>query len=178
MPVLVGIVIFTIVVLTGVTAKFILPNLSSNSPTPTPEIQETQKPTPTEEPITSKFPSLSTPTPIPPSPTTPLLEPQAIASVREDKKAIIVEFSNLKNVASIYYNLTYTTNKREKGIEGTIGVKPQDQVFVLRRVLELGTSSQGVFTYDQNVVIADLFVKFTLTNKKVIESTQTVIIGQ
>lgn len=79
--------------------------------------------------------------------------------LRNDRKALVITFSNLQNANSISYNLIYQTNGQEEGAGGT--VRPSGEQVATRELL-FGTCSKNVCRYHANItnmrfeIISDL----------------------
>lgn len=87
--------------------------------------------------------------------------------LRLDRKALIINFSNLQNAKSISYSLTYTTSEQEEGAMGAInfGSSP-----TASQELLFGTCSKGVCRYHTGIHNAKLEITYTLkTGKKYIK---------
>ena len=82
--------------------------------------------------------------------------------IRDDKKALLVFFSNLQNATSISYSLTYIANGQQEGAVGS--VSPSDGN--TSRELLFGTCSKNVCRYHTNISNAKLEVSYTSTNGK------------
>lgn len=84
--------------------------------------------------------------------------------LRPDKKALIVNFANLKNATSVSYFLTYKTGTQEEGAMGGInltGASNQTQELLF------GTCSKNVCRYHTGIHDARLEVSYTsITGKK------------
>lgn len=84
--------------------------------------------------------------------------------LRSDRKALIVNFSNLQNAAAVSYLLTYQTSTQDEGAMGALGLKgsSQDKVELL-----FGTCSKNVCRYHTGVKDTKLDISYTLkTGKK------------
>lgn len=82
--------------------------------------------------------------------------------LRNDRKALIVSFSNLQSVTSASYSLIYTTNGQQEGAVG--GISPQDANTT--RELLFGTCSKNDCRYHTNITNARLEVSYISTNGK------------
>jgi hypothetical protein len=80
---------------------------------------------------------------------------------RADRKAVIINFSNMNVANSITYTLSYTANGIDQGAQGTI--TPQGESSTTREVL-FGTCSKNVCTYHYNIVNAKLEIRSKLKN--------------
>lgn len=85
--------------------------------------------------------------------------PAATASMAKNKRTVSANFSNLTNVKSISYQLTYSSTKGNQGAGGTITVGKNTK---LSRTLTLGTCSGKVCSYHQGVKNGKLSVTFKL----------------
>ena len=85
--------------------------------------------------------------------------PAVSASMAKNKRTVSASFSNLSNVKSISYQLTYSSTKGNQGAGGTIAVGKNTK---LSRTLTLGTCSGKVCTYHQGVKNGKLTVTFKL----------------
>lgn len=92
--------------------------------------------------------------------------PNIAGSVAKNRLSVSTTFSNLTNVRSVKYSLTYDSNKGLQGAGGTIKVAAKDKT--LSRKLLLGTCSKNVCTYHRNVKNLKLSVDFTLKSGGVI----------
>jgi len=93
------------------------------------------------------------PTPTPEEEVLPTIsddEFSATLTPRYDKKAVILKIEKIpKGTKMIEYEMTYDTEGVERGVMGTITVKPDDKT-ITREIL-LGTCSRNVCVYDKNV---------------------------
>lgn len=85
--------------------------------------------------------------------------PAVSAKMAKNKRTISTTFSNLTNVKSVSYQLTYSSTKGNQGAGGTIKVGKSKK---LSRTLTLGTCSGRVCTYHQGVKNGKLDVTFKL----------------
>ena len=85
--------------------------------------------------------------------------PAVSASMAKNKRTVGANFSNLTNVKSISYQLTYSSTKGNQGAGGTITVGKNTK---LSRTLTLGTCSGKVCTYHQGIKNGKLNVTFKL----------------
>ncbi len=92
--------------------------------------------------------------------------PAVSASIAKNKRTVGVTFSNLANVKSIKYKLTYNSNKGAQGAQGTIKVAKKSKS--LSRSLTLGTCSNKVCSYHTNIKNAKLTIDFTTTSGGVV----------
>lgn len=83
--------------------------------------------------------------------------------LRNDRRALIVNFSNLQNAAAVSYLLTYQTSTQNEGAMGALGLKgsSQDRVELL-----FGTCSKNVCRYHTGIKDAKLDISYTLKNNK------------
>lgn len=79
---------------------------------------------------------------------------------RGDRRAIIVDFSNLGIAASVSYNLSYTTRGTTQGAGGEIGTAEDPTT----REIIFGTCSHGVCRYDSGITKARFLVTTRLKN--------------
>lgn len=89
----------------------------------------------------------------------------ASVSVNRNRLSARATFSNLTNVKSITYVLTYDSNKGPQGARGTIKVTSSKN---LSRTLLFGTCSHNVCTYHKNVKNIKLSVDFALKSGGII----------
>ncbi len=89
-------------------------------------------------------------------------KPQVTVKFRNDRKAIIVTFSNLSVAQSISYNLVYSANGVDQGFGGNITELSGTQT----REIVLGTCSHGVCRYDTGIKNAKFSVTYKLLNGK------------
>ena len=92
--------------------------------------------------------------------------PSLSASVAKNKRSMAVTFSNLTNVKTIKYQLTYNSNKGAQGAGGSIKVAKNTKT--LSRTLLFGTCSHGVCSYHSNLKNIVLSVDFVLTTGGVV----------
>ncbi|MBI4029543.1 MAG: hypothetical protein HY376_04230 [Candidatus Blackburnbacteria bacterium] len=92
--------------------------------------------------------------------------PTVSASVAKNRKSASATFSNLTNVKTVRYMLTYNSKSGPQGASGTIKVKPGTRS--LSRSLLFGTCSKNVCTYHKNVTGVKLSVDFTLKSGGVV----------
>lgn len=84
--------------------------------------------------------------------------------LRADRRAVIVNFSNLQNATSVSYSLVYKQGSgQQEGAGGALNLKGQtsDKVELL-----FGTCSAGVCRYHTNIKDAKLEVSYTSKNGK------------
>lgn len=87
--------------------------------------------------------------------------------LRKDRKALIVNFSNLSRVSSFAYELTYLTNGIEQGVYGTVTPKGENSTV---RELLFGTCSGNVCRYHSGIQDMKFVVTANLKNgKKIIK---------
>lgn len=88
---------------------------------------------------------------------------------RGDRRAIVVNFSNLSIASSVNYTLSYNTRRTTQGASGTIN--PSTFPDPTSRELIFGTCSHGVCRYDTGLTNARFVVTTTLKGgKKVVKS--------
>ena len=80
---------------------------------------------------------------------------------RADRKAFILTLSNMGNISSVSYQLTYLANGVSQGVMGKIN--PSIEPTASRELL-FGTCSHGVCTYHTNIANARLKVSSLLTS--------------
>lgn len=80
---------------------------------------------------------------------------------RSDRKAVNVEFSNLSNISTISYVLSYDTDTVSQGLTGTLTNDADDPTL---RELIFGTCSASVCTYHTGIINARLTITTELTN--------------
>lgn len=86
------------------------------------------------------------------------------ASLRGDRQAVNVFFSNLSKAKSVSYTLTYQAQGVDKGVSGSIDLSVGNST---SRELVFGTASSGVYHYDTGIANAKLeIVSELLTGKK------------
>lgn len=68
-------------------------------------------------------------------------------SLRKDKKALMVAFSNLKKASNVFYTLSYQTQGKYEGISGTITPSKNQE----SRQLLFGTCSNKVCRYHKGI---------------------------
>lgn len=97
-----------------------------------------------------------------------ILKPEDIGltlSVTPDKKRVIMEITNLKDLSSLDYELSYTSKENiPRGAIGNIEVSPKDKM--IKKEIVLGTCSD-VCHYDQEISDIKLVVKVTKLDNKV-----------
>jgi hypothetical protein len=83
--------------------------------------------------------------------------------LKPDRKAVIVNFTNLQNAKSVSYMLVYKHDGQEEAAMGALNLTGQttDKVELL-----FATCSSGVCRYHRNVKDARLEVSYTSTNGK------------
>lgn len=100
-----------------------------------------------------------------------------VATLRDDKKAIKFEITNIKDIASVDYQISYTKEVNgeqvPEGLIGEVKVKPQDQKISIN-YREFGTCSSGKCRYDKVVSSIKLTLKITKTDGKVYQAEQIV----
>ena len=94
--------------------------------------------------------------------------PAVSASMAKNKRTVSASFSNLANVKSVSYQLTYTSTKGKQGAGGTVTVGKNTK---LSRTLTLGTCSGKVCTYHQGIKNGKLSVTFKLKSGGSISKT-------
>lgn len=94
--------------------------------------------------------------------------PAVSAKMAKNKRTVSASFSNLTNVKSVSYQLTYSSTKGNQGAGGTVTVGKSKS---LSRTLTVGTCSNKVCTYHQGVKGAKLAVTFKLKSGGSISKT-------
>lgn len=84
-------------------------------------------------------------------------------SLRRDRRALNVGFSNLKNAKSVSYMLTYKQNGQEEGAMGGLNLRGNSSD---KTELLFGTCSKNVCRYHNNIKDARLEVSYTSTSGK------------
>lgn len=77
--------------------------------------------------------------------------------LRGDRKALIVNFSNLQNATAVSYLLTYKTSTQEEGAMGGLNLTGSNAT----QELLFGTCSKNVCRYHTNISNARLEVSYT-----------------
>lgn len=89
---------------------------------------------------------------------------------RADKKAVKFEITNVKDITSVDYELSYLAKGDiPRGVIGHIDVKSGDKKIV-SNFLDLGTCSRSVCKYDEGVTSVSLLVKINKTDGKVLQA--------
>lgn len=84
--------------------------------------------------------------------------------LRADRRALIVNFSNLQNAAAVSYLLTYKTSIQDEGAMGALNLTGSSTA---RNELLFGTCSKNVCRYHTGIKDAKLDISYTLkTGKK------------
>lgn len=83
-------------------------------------------------------------------------------SLRKDKKALTVAFSNLKKAKSVFYTLSYQTQGKYEGVSGTITPSKNQET----RQLLFGTCSNKVCRYHKSIKNMRLEVSVDLLSGK------------
>lgn len=97
-------------------------------------------------------------------------ELRLILTARTDKKAIKFEISNIKNIASVDYELSYLAKGDiPRGVIGHIEVKPTDKK-ITTDYLDLGTCSRNVCRYDEGVTAVKLILKITKKDGQILHA--------
>jgi len=81
--------------------------------------------------------------------------------LRKDRKALIVNFSNLNQVSSFTYELTYLGNGIDQGVYGSVTPKGENSTV---RELLFGTCSHNVCRYHTGIQNMRLVVTANLKN--------------
>lgn len=81
---------------------------------------------------------------------------------RADRRAVVVNFSNLQNAQSVSYTLTYTQKGQEEGAIGTLNPTSS----TASQELLFGTCSKNVCRYHSNISNVKLEVLYTLKSGK------------
>lgn len=83
--------------------------------------------------------------------------------IRSDRRALIVNFSNLQNAANVSYMLTYQTDTQEEGAMGALKLNSQQSDSL---ELLFGTCSKNVCRYHTGIHNARLEVSYTSKSGK------------
>lgn len=83
--------------------------------------------------------------------------------LRVDKRALIVNFSNLQNAQAVSYSLTYKTSTQEEGAIGSISLGGSSSA---TSELLFGTCSKNVCKYHTGIKDAKLDVSYTTNSGK------------
>lgn len=78
--------------------------------------------------------------------------------LRADRRALVVNFSNLQNASSVSYLLTYKTSTQEEGAMGGLSLTGSPTA---TQELLFGTCSKNVCRYHTNISNARLEVSYT-----------------
>lgn len=81
-----------------------------------------------------------------------------VPRMRGDRRALIINFSNLQNASSVSYLLTYKTNGQEEGAMGALNLAGGSGQ---RSELLFGTCSKNVCRYHTNIKDAKLDISYT-----------------
>lgn len=83
--------------------------------------------------------------------------------LRRDRRALIINFTNLQNAQLVSYSLVYDTSVQQEGAGGALNLNGQitDKVELL-----FGTCSAGVCRYHTGIKNARVEVSYTLKNGK------------
>jgi len=91
--------------------------------------------------------------------------------LRKDRKALLVTFSNLQNVSSFTYELTYLANGIDQGVYGSVTPKGEGST---SRDLLFATCSHNVCRYHTNIQNMRFVVKSSLKNGQKISKSYRV----
>ncbi len=80
------------------------------------------------------------------------------ATLRGDRRALIINFSNLQNVTAVSYLLTYKTSVQDEGARGTLNLNGSSSATT---ELLFGTCSKNVCRYHTGIKDARLEVSYT-----------------
>lgn len=83
--------------------------------------------------------------------------------LRVDRRALIVNFTNLQNAGAVSYFLTYKTNIQDEGAMGALTLGSSSSA---TQELLFGTCSKNVCRYHTNIKDARLEVSYTLKSGK------------
>ncbi|MBI2337719.1 hypothetical protein HYU95_00900 [Candidatus Daviesbacteria bacterium] len=83
--------------------------------------------------------------------------------LRSDRRALIINFSNLQNATAVSYLLTYKTSTQDEGAMGSLNL---DGSATARNELLFGTCSKNVCRYHTGIKDAKLDISYTLKNGK------------
>lgn len=95
-------------------------------------------------------------------------KPIITAKLRSDRKALIVNFTNLSTASSVSYELTYFAEGISQGVAGNI--TPSDQTSTQRELL-FGTCSKNVCRYHTNITQMKLMIISSLKSGVKIKKT-------
>lgn len=94
----------------------------------------------------------------------PTLNPEDLGlklTARSDGKAVKFEITNIKDIESVEYELTYLAKGDiPRGTIGTVEIKPTDTK-IETKYLDLGSCSSGKCKYDEGVTSVKLVLKIT-----------------
>lgn len=96
------------------------------------------------------------------------IKPFVSAKLRADRKALIVNFSNLQTAASISYELTYLSEGISQGVAGNITSSSETST---QRELLFGTCSKNVCRYHTGITQMKLVVISSLKSGVKIKKT-------
>ena len=82
------------------------------------------------------------------------------AWLRGDRKALIINFTNLQNVTAVSYLLTYKTSTQDEGVQGVLNLSGAGSTTT---ELLFGTCSKNVCRY--HIGIKDAHLEVTYTTK-------------
>lgn len=83
--------------------------------------------------------------------------------LRSDRRALIVNFSNLQNALAVSYSLTYKTSTQEEGAIGSLSLGGSASA---TSELLFGTCSKNVCKYHTGIKDAKLEVSYTTKSGK------------
>lgn len=83
--------------------------------------------------------------------------------LRADRRALIVNFTNLQNAKAVSYFLTYKTNVQDEGAMGGLTLGGSSSSI---NELLFGTCSKNICRYHTNIKDARLEVSYTLKSNK------------
>lgn len=83
--------------------------------------------------------------------------------LRSDRKAVIINFTNLQNATNVSYFLSYKTSIQEEGAMGALNLKSGS---TQTQELLFGTCSKNVCTYHWGINDAKLDISYTLKSGK------------
>lgn len=83
--------------------------------------------------------------------------------LRADRKALILNFSNLQNASAVSYALTYNTSEQQEGAMGAVNLAGASTT---SQELLFGTCSKNVCRYHTGIKDTKLDISYTLKSGK------------
>lgn len=83
--------------------------------------------------------------------------------LRADRRALIVNFTNLQNASAVSYFLTYKTSTQDEGVMGALTLGSSSNATI---ELLFGTCSKNVCRYHTNIKDMRLEISYTLKSGK------------